>query len=92
MGLRETTRRIIALVEERSGFPVLVSEDPSIQTLAAVRMARGGAAAHTISYRPSPGAQPDYLIAYQCGFILRHFTPPQINALTWHRLRKAVTL
>ena len=76
MGLRETTRRIIALVEETSGFPVLVSEDPNLQTLATMRMARGGASAHTISYKPSPGTHPDYLIAYQCGFILRHFAPP----------------
>jgi len=39
-------------------------------------MARGGASAHTISYKLSPGTQPDYLIACQCGFILRHFAPP----------------
>jgi len=77
MGLRETTRSIIALVEEVSAFPVLVSEDPNLQTLAVVRMARGGASAH-------------YLIAYQCGFILRHFAPPKINALTLHRPKPAV--
>lgn len=76
MGLRETTRRIIALVEETSGLPVLVSEDPNLQTLAMMRMARGGASAHTIMYKPAPDGQPDYLIAYQCGFILRHFAPP----------------
>ena len=76
MGFRETTRQIVALAEEVSGFPVLVSEDPGLQTLAVVRMARGGALAHTISYKPSPGTQPDYLIAYQCGYIIRHFAPP----------------
>jgi hypothetical protein len=78
MGLRETTRSIITLVEEKSGFPVLVSEDPSLQVLAMVRMARGDVSVHTIVYNPSgrAGAQPDYLIAYQCGFILRHFAPP----------------
>ena len=76
MGFRETTRQIIALVEDMSGFPVLVQEEASLQTPADVQMARGSAAAHTISYRPSPGSPPDYLIAYQCGFILRHFAPP----------------
>ena len=90
MGLRETTRSIIALVEEVSAFPVLVSEDPNLQTLAVVRMARGGASAHTITYKPAPSSQPDYLIAYQCGFILRHFAPPKINALTLHRPKPAV--
>jgi hypothetical protein len=77
MASRQTTRSIISLVEETTGFPIVVSEDPGLQTLAIVRMARGvGASAHTISYKPSPGTPPDYLIAYQCGFILRHFAVP----------------
>lgn len=92
MGLRETTRSIIALVEEVSGFPVLVTEDPSLQTLAVVRMARGDVSVHTIAYKPSADTQPNYLIAYQCGFILRHYAPPQINALTSRRSTPAVTL
>ena len=73
MSLREVTRAIIAQVERVSGHPVLVTEDRSLQTLAAVRMARGNAPAHTITYNPAASSQPDYLIAYQCGFILRLF-------------------
>jgi hypothetical protein len=76
MGLRDVTRAIIAKVEQSSGYPILVDEDRSLQTLASVRMARGKAPAHTITYNPSTGSQPDYLIAYQCGFILRLFANP----------------
>lgn len=76
MGLREVTRAIITQVERASGYPVLVTEDRSLRTLAAVRLARGNAPAHTITYNPSVTTQPDYLIAYQCGFILRLFAVP----------------
>ena len=75
MGLREVTRAIIGLVEQVSGHPVLVTQDPSLRTLASVRMARGGAPAHTIRYKPAAEGI-DYLIAYQCGFILRLFAVP----------------
>jgi hypothetical protein len=76
MSLRDVTRAIIAQVERASGYPVLVIEDRSLRTLAAVRVARGNAPAHTITYNPSVTTQPDYLIAFQCGFILRHFAVP----------------
>lgn len=76
MGLRETTRKILDLVEHTSSYPVLVTEDPSLKTLATVRMVRGDAPAHTITYNPAASTQPDYLIAYQCGFILRLFANP----------------
>ena len=76
MGLRDVTRAIIAQVERASGYPVLVTEDRSLQTLAAVRVARGSAPAHSITYNPSVTTQPDYLIAFQCGFILRLFANP----------------
>lgn len=76
MSLREVTRAIIAQVERVSGHPVLVTEDRSLQTLAAVRMARGNAPAHVITYNPSASTQPDYWIAHECGFILRLFANP----------------
>jgi hypothetical protein len=46
------TERTVARVEEVSGLPVLVREDPSLKTLATVRMARGNAQAHIITYNP----------------------------------------
>ena len=40
MTLREVTRAVISLVESASGCQVIVSEDPSLKTLAAARIAR----------------------------------------------------
>ena len=40
MALREVTRTVIKLVEDASGCPVAVSEDRSLTTLAASRIAR----------------------------------------------------
>ena len=72
--LRETTREIIRLVEETSGIPVQVTEDPNLQTIASVRMARrGGLPQHLIVYKPESGETPDYQICFQCGFIIRMF-------------------
>ena len=64
MTLRETTRKIIGLVENASGRPVVVNEDASLKTLAASRIARGANRIHTmISCNPSAVSEPDYLIA-----------------------------
>jgi hypothetical protein len=76
MNFRETTRRIISLVEEKTGFPVRVTKDLSLKTLATVRMAREPMPVHMIIYNPSINTAPDYLICYQCGFILRLFSCP----------------
>jgi len=40
MNLREVTRTVIKRVEDASGCPVFVSEDTSLKTLAAARIAR----------------------------------------------------
>jgi len=76
MTLREVTRTVIKLVEDASGCPVVVSEDRSLTTLAASRIARGANRIHSISFNPSAVSEPDYLICYQCGFILRLFGIP----------------
>jgi hypothetical protein len=73
MTLREVTRTVISSVENVSGCPAVVSEDASLKTLAASRIARGANKIHTISFNPSAVSEPDYLISYQCGFILRLF-------------------
>ena len=68
---------MIALVEEKSGIPVRVTQDPKLPTIATVRMARKGSVpAHLIIYKPNPGELPDYQICFQCGFILRLFSNP----------------
>jgi hypothetical protein len=60
-----------------SGCPVAVSEDRSLKTLASSRIARGANRIHTIVYNPTAVKEPDYLICYQCGFILRLFEIPE---------------
>jgi len=77
LNLRETTREIIQLVENLSGIPAQVTEDPNLQTLAKVQMAReGGLPQHLIVYRPETGIEPDYQICFQCGYIIRTFQNP----------------
>ena len=71
MNLRETTRDIINLVEEKTGFPVEVMDDPTLATTAVVSIARRKTVpAHIIRYLPSPSQPPDYVICFQCGYIL----------------------
>ena len=69
MTLREGTRTVIKRVEDASGCPVAVSEDASLKTLAASRIARGTNKIHLISFNPSAVSESHYLICYQCGFI-----------------------
>lgn len=76
MTLREVTRTVIKRVEDASGCSVVVSEDASLKTLAASRIARGANKIHLISFNPSTVSEPDYLICFQCGFILRLFSIP----------------
>jgi hypothetical protein len=74
--LRQTTRSLITLVEAQTGKQVVVQDEPSLQTHATVRIARGDAPAHVIRYKPVAGEEPDYLICHQCGFILRKYGVP----------------
>ena len=74
---RQATRDILELVENSSGYPVYVEPNPEITTPSSMRMARGTQPFHLVSYRPTAGDQPpDYQIAVQCGYILRHFAAP----------------
>lgn len=75
--LRQTTRSLITAVEAQTGKQVIVQDDPKIQTSATVSIARNGAPAHVIRYKPVPPDEPDYLICYQCGFILRKYSVPK---------------
>ena len=78
MGFNATTEKVIKLVEETTGFPVYVEPDPSLPPgqLAKVVVAHAELHLHRILYRPDACAAPDYLICYQCGFILRLFGVP----------------
>lgn len=77
MALQQVTEDVLRSVEEKTGRPVMVEPDPSLGTvLANVKMARGPAPAHLVTYNPSAGAA-DYVICFQCGFLLRMFEVPE---------------
>jgi hypothetical protein len=48
--LREITRKVIASLEEKSGYTVEVIEDSALPTLATIQIARGNIPAHILSY------------------------------------------
>jgi len=49
--LRDTTRKIISLLEEKSGYPVQVIEDPTLPTTAVMQIARGNMPAHVLKVK-----------------------------------------
>jgi hypothetical protein len=78
LSLLPTTRKFLALVESETGYPVKVLEDPNPPTLASVRIARGTVPAQFLTYEPTRDESLDYMICYQCSFVLRLFeTPPE---------------
>ena len=76
MSLLPATQLILKRTEELTGRPVHVTEDPSLLTLATMQTARGKAPMHTIRYQPTSNPRPDYLICWQCGFLIRLFSNP----------------
>ena len=66
---------ILERVEALSGRRVEFKPDSSLTLRATLQMARNGAAAHVLRYRPSNDAL-DYWVAYQAGYVLRLFELP----------------
>jgi tetratricopeptide (TPR) repeat protein len=79
MGLQDTTKKIVALVEERTGIPVITTADPSQGTLATVKIARYDAPAHIVTYNPRLGSGLEYGICFQCGLVLRAYAPTEAS-------------
>jgi hypothetical protein len=78
VALLSSTKKIIETVEELTNRPVYIREDPSLETLAHIQIARGDAPMHLLRYKPRGEELPDYFIAYQCGFVIRLWsTPPE---------------
>lgn len=75
MNLREETQAILKDVEDISGSPVEIIRDPELPYLARISRARAGVPAHILRINPAKG-EPDYLVAYECGFMLRLFQIP----------------
>ncbi|MBI5080578.1 MAG: hypothetical protein HZB17_04640 [Chloroflexi bacterium] len=74
MKLRETTRKIISLLEEKSGYAVQVVEDKNLATFAVLRIARGSLPSHILSFNtPPPTDSLDFIICWQCALARRLF-------------------
>ncbi len=74
--LQQITESVLRQVEQVTGVPVIVNSDPALPLLASMKMARGVAPAHVVTYNPRT-ANADYAICYQCGFILRIAATPE---------------
>lgn len=75
--LRPQTMGILERVEALTGRPVDFRPDSSLTLRATLQMARNGAPAHILRYRPA-NEPLDYWVAYQAGYVLRLFDlPPQ---------------
>lgn len=77
--MREEAQAAVRAVEEATGVPVLVTDDPSLRTMATIKPAKKGAPAHLLTYNTKFVALADYLIAFQCGFALRLFLAPDTS-------------
>lgn len=78
MTMEGPAAQVLQLVRERTGKPVHVEPDRSLppNVLAQLDVARGGAPVHRIAIHPSVINEPDYLIVFQAGFLLRRFAMP----------------
>ncbi len=79
MSLGSISQQFLKEVEIATGLPVQVEPDDRLQhpLLAKVQIARHGMPLHRVTYHPSAKAMADYLIAFQCSFVLRlHSLPP----------------
>ena len=76
MELRETTRNLMAQVEQATGCPVVVTEDSTLTMMSGVLMAASDRPGHIIRLHPKAPAAVDYYVAYYCGMIQRFFENP----------------
>lgn len=70
MNLGQTASQVMELVRDTTNTPVEVVEDATLQVLAVVTTAKPGVPFHLVRVNPNLG-NADYVIAYQCGFLLR---------------------
>lgn len=68
---------ILMQVEERTGKAIQAVEQKDLPMLAELRMAAKDDAMHCLFHRPSYDEQINYIIANQCGHILRLFGVPE---------------
>lgn len=75
MELLPETQTLLTQVEELSGLPVEILQDAEQPYLARITRAKPGVPAHLLRINPTLVA-PDYLIVYECAFIVRMYALP----------------
>lgn len=68
-------QQLIQQIEESSGLPVHIAEEPGMRLRATVIQARRGAPAHLVRFKPG-SANLDYLVASQLVFLQRSLSLP----------------
>ncbi|HRI15564.1 MAG TPA: hypothetical protein PLX89_21405 [Verrucomicrobiota bacterium] len=78
MALGEISQQFLKNVEGATGLPVHVETDSRLEPplLARVQVARRGVPLHRVVFHPNARGMADYLIAFQCSFVLRLFALP----------------
>jgi hypothetical protein len=73
LNLMDCVRTILALVEERTGREIKFVERGDLPVSAELKVAGKGDPAHRILYRENHDEEIHYLVAHQCGHVLRLF-------------------
>lgn len=80
--LRPEVQGILRHIEDVSGQRIRIARDPSLTTWATVSIAESEATPHTIRYAPRYETHLAYLVAHECGHLLRLWSaPPETRLL-----------
>jgi len=67
----EAQQRALNALEELSGKPVVLQEDPRLANLARIQIATAARPVHVLSYNPAAVQLLPYLVCFQCGLAKR---------------------
>ena len=81
--LNQVSETVVQQVEDVSGSPVHVRANSNLDKMANMRIARAPESPHLVEFNPSAAPRPEYLICYQCGFILRLYQRSPEKQLTF---------
>lgn len=79
-GFREflpSANQALAELEEATGKPVQIVEDPQLNVLATIRRAGAGEASHVLRIKGGENQAADYLIVFECRMALRDGPGPR---------------
>jgi hypothetical protein len=70
-----SAQQAIAELEEATGKPVLIVEEPELNVAATIRRARAGQTSHILRWKSGSDPLADYLITFECRMALREPAP-----------------